>query len=50
VRELIETLADDRALGPEVELLDKRALRSGQLLARVDEALADEALADEARG
>jgi histidine ammonia-lyase len=52
VRELVGPLDDDRALGPEVELLDRRALRDGQLLARVDEALADEALgeASEARG
>jgi histidine ammonia-lyase len=40
VRELVDTLEDDRALGTEVQRLAKRALAGGLLQARVDAALA----------
>jgi histidine ammonia-lyase len=47
VRELVATLEDDRALGPEVERLAERALADGLLLERVAGALADEGLAED---
>lgn len=40
VRELVQPLSDDRPLGVEVERVARRALASGELLARVAEAVA----------